>query len=378
MLSYWEKQSFTKFDYAIVGAGITGLSTALSLRENAPEATIIVLERGLRPSGASTRNAGFACFGSASELLDDLENMGQKEMLALVEERWTGLELLRKRVGDVLLGYENKGGYEVLGPKDMYYLDRLDQLNELLRPLFPDRVFSPANEKIKKFGFNPELAAGMIYNPFESQLNTGMMMRALWDMALEAGIHVVTGAEVISWAEHENGVELVVTGALQSDRINLRAGKVGVCTNGFTRKLFPEVPLYPGRGLVLVTTPVADLKFHGAFHMDQGFYYFRDLGDRVLFGGGRNLDMEEETTTEFGENPVIREKLEYYLKELILPGTSFNIDHSWSGIMAFGRNKVPILKEHKPRIFLGVRLGGMGVAIGTQVGQKLAEMMTGV
>ena len=112
--------------------------------------------------------------------------------------------------------------------------------------------------------------------------------------------------------------------------------------------------------------------------MERGYYYFRNLGNRVLFGGGRHLQMEEETTTEFGENPIIREKLEYYLNELILPGESYKITHSWSGIMAFGRNKTPFLKEHKPNIFMGVRLGGMGVAIGTHIGQKLAEMMTGV
>ncbi len=378
MLSYWEKHSFTKFDYAIIGGGIVGLSTALSIRERSPESTIIVLERGLRPSGASTRNAGFACFGSASELFEDLENMGEKEMLALVEQRWSGLQLLRKRVGDVTLGYENHGGYEILEANDLHYLDKLDQLNNLLKPLFPGKVFTPANNKISEFGFSKKLAAGLIYNPFESQLHTGCMMRALWDMALESGIHILTGAEVTSCKESEQGVQLKVKGVLESDTMRLQVRKVGVCTNGFTRKLFPEIPLYPGRGLVLVTSPIKDLKIKGAFHMERGFYYFRDLDNRILFGGGRHLELETETTTEFGENPVIREKLEYYLKELILPGEAYTIDHSWSGIMAFGRNKVPYLKEHKPNIFTGVRLGGMGVAIGTDIGQKLAEMMTGV
>ncbi len=87
--------------------------------------------------------------------------------------------------------------------------------------------------------------------------------------------------------------------------------------------------------------------------------------------------MKEETTTEFGENKIILKTLKGYLKHIILPGSSVKIDRKWSGIMAFGANKRPMVTQHTPNIFLGVRLGGMGVAIGSLVGEKLSEMMTG-
>ena len=73
MFSYWEyKNWITDIDFAIVGSGIVGLNCALALREKYPSASILVLEKGILPQGASTKNAGFACFGSLSELLDDL------------------------------------------------------------------------------------------------------------------------------------------------------------------------------------------------------------------------------------------------------------------------------------------------------------------
>ena len=73
-LSYWERESFFRdIDVAVIGSGIVGLSAALRARELAPSARIAVLERGALPIGASTRNAGFACFGSVSELLDDMD-----------------------------------------------------------------------------------------------------------------------------------------------------------------------------------------------------------------------------------------------------------------------------------------------------------------
>ncbi|CAN5175283.1 hypothetical protein BH23BAC1_BH23BAC1_40990 [soil metagenome] len=55
MLSIWEHQSFLKYDFIVIGAGIVGLSTAISLRELNPKASILILERGVLPIGASTK-----------------------------------------------------------------------------------------------------------------------------------------------------------------------------------------------------------------------------------------------------------------------------------------------------------------------------------
>ncbi len=64
-LSYWEQESFFKgIDVAVIGSGIVGLTAAIHLKTLEPHSRIVVLERGALPTGASTRNAGFACFGS--------------------------------------------------------------------------------------------------------------------------------------------------------------------------------------------------------------------------------------------------------------------------------------------------------------------------
>ena len=64
-LSFWERDSFfNDIDVVIIGSGIVGLSTALSLRERDATLRIAIIERGAMPAGASTRNAGFACFNS--------------------------------------------------------------------------------------------------------------------------------------------------------------------------------------------------------------------------------------------------------------------------------------------------------------------------
>ena len=113
-LSFWEKESFFKnIDVAIIGSGIVGLSAALTIKEKTPSVRVVIFERGALPEGASTRNAGFACFGSITELLDDLETHSEDEVFALVEKRYKGLLKLRQRLGDKNLDYKEWGGYEI-------------------------------------------------------------------------------------------------------------------------------------------------------------------------------------------------------------------------------------------------------------------------
>ena len=69
------------------------------------------------------------------------------------------------------------------------------------------------------------------------------------------------------------------------------------------------------------------------------------------------------------------------LREVILPdfpGHAIGIERRWSGIMGVGPQKKPIVNTLAPNVYCGVRLGGMGVAIGAEVGQKLAELATEV
>ena len=91
-------------------------------------------------------------------------------------------------------------------------------------------------------------------------------------------------------------------------------------------------------------------------------------------GGARNIDFATETTTDFELNKKIQNRLDEVLKNVILPNTSFEIEQRWSGIMGMGKSKTPIVKQLSDNVFCGVRLGGIGVAIGSLIGKELAEL----
>ena len=375
MLSYWERSSFLHYDYIVIGAGIVGLSTALSLRERLPKASILVLERGILPTGASTKNAGFACIGSLTEILEDLNTMPVEKVIELVSLRKKGLQKLRNRVGNDKIDYTENGSYELLMATEIEVLDSMNRVNELLRPILGCDAYHRADNKLSKFGFNQSIVKYLIENTCEGQLNSGKMMRTLLDLCMTNQIEVKTGAEVLSIKPDGNMASVVVRHTPLVTDISFICQKVAVCTNAFTRKLISDIDIKPGRGQVLITEPIPNLKFKGVFHFDRGYYYFREVDGRVLFGGGRNMEMQMEATDEFAYNEKILTDLRLKLATILLPFTPHKIDYSWTGIMAFGKDKFPIIRRHSEHTYIAARMGGMGLAIGSEAGDLLAKLI---
>lgn len=369
MFSYWEiKNWFSGVDYTIVGSGIVGLHAALRLRERFPNSKILVLERGSLPQGASTKNAGFACFGSLSEINDDLKTHTEEEVLELINKRWAGLQLLRKRLGDAVIDFKPFGGYELFLENDTAgyeeCLRRMPFVNEVLKPLFKTDVFA---KEVDRFDFKG-IHEYLIFNPFEGQIDTGNMMQALLKEAYANNILILNSQIVTAHHEKADGVEVAM------GEFTFTTKKLLFATNGFASKLTNDA-VRPARAQVLITEPIPNLDIKGTFHIDRGYYYFRNINDRILFGGARNLDFEGETTAEFGETDIIQQQLEKMLREVILPTTDFTIAHRWSGIMGMGNHKKPIVEQLSQNTYCGVRLGGMGVAIGSMIGAELADLV---
>ena len=375
MFSYWEQQRFSHYDHIVVGAGIVGLSVAIELKERYPDARVLVLERGLLPTGASTRNAGFACMGSATELLDDLQHTGEVEVVGLFEARKKGLERLRNKLGDNQIGYRANGSHELISEHELGVFDRLDCLNQLLLPVTGKPAFKNASERMSEFGFSGAYSKGLIEQTCEGELESGLMMRALMDMAMRCGVEVKTGAEVASFDEQEKGVYVEVKDPFRAEMWLLTCYTMSICTNAFTKQLLPDVDVTPGRGQVLITQPIEGLKFKGIFHFDKGYYYFREIDGRVLFGGGRNMDFDAERTTDFSLNELIQADLEEKLAKIILPANDFQVAQRWTGIMAFGAAKYPIVKAFSNRVFGAFRMGGMGVALGSETAFQLVSII---
>ncbi len=373
-LSYWEYDSFfRKLDAVIIGSGIVGLNAAIHLKTLRPDWQIAVLERGPLPIGASTRNAGFACFGSMTELLEDLAQQPEEHVWKLVQRRWQGLQRLRAKLGDQALEYHEWGGYELFPERETRTLeaclDQMHHFNAILKDVIGiSDCFAKANNEANNFGFQG--ITGIIKNKAEGQIHTGKMMKSLLRLAQTNDILMVSGLHITAFEQQTTKVTLQTANGWTLD-----VPRVILATNGFSQTWLNKPDIQPARNQVLITAPIEGLKIKGCFHYDRGYYYFRNIHNRILLGGGRNLAPEQETTTEFGFRTEIQSALQKLLHDVILPKQQVTIDHWWSGILGIGKSKDPILKHLSERVVLAARLGGMGVAIGTLVGEEAAQLL---
>lgn len=372
-LSFWERETYFKnLDVVIIGSGIVGLNAALELKRQLPQRKITILEKGMLPMGASSRNAGFACFGSPAELLEDLKNHSENELFSLVEKRWKGLQRMRKNLGDQRIDFHNWGGYDLF-ETDQHFedcADRLAYLNKHLASITGKKeTYRVADETITTFGFQG--VRHLILNTEEAQIDTGKMIHTLIELVRQQGIEIINGFAAKTFRDEGIGVNIYTT-----DEEYVACKTLVIATNGFARQLLPDIAVNPARAQVLVTHPIKNLKLKGTFHFDNGYYYFRNINDRVLLGGGRNLDFKTEETFEFGLTKLVQDKLDELLKKMILPYTDYTVDMRWSGIMGMGAEKKSIVKEISKNVFCAVRMGGMGVAIGTLIGEEVAQLAT--
>jgi gamma-glutamylputrescine oxidase len=370
--SIWEQESFlAPRDIVIIGGGLVGLWSAWYLKQANPHRSILLLEKGLLPSGASTRNAGFACFGSPGEILRDMQLRGHHEAMQLVEMRFQGLELLQQHFPPSVLQYEPCGGYECFhdGPAYEEVRQAMDDINLSLKEITGYApVFSTADKDMAAQGLRG--FDHLLWNPLEAALHSGKLMHALTQKVQGTGLTLLSGTSVTGW-EETSGEVLVHT----NQSFSISCQQLLICTNGFARELLPMADVVPARGQILLTAPIPGLSLRGTFHYDEGFYYFRHLGDRILLGGARNEAISEETTPERNVSEPVQQALETFLHRHLLPSPDIPVTHRWAGIMGMGGERQPLIEQVRERVFCAVRLSGVGVAISPLVGKKIAGLM---
>ena len=372
-LSIWEKESFyAPQDIIIVGAGLMGLWTALELKKRNTKLRITIAERATTPLGASTRNAGFACFGSPTELLHDAETIGTDAMLQVVEMRYKGIEKIKSHFTAEQIGFDACGGYECINKNYQHWNvldDKITWLNVLLKEITgEENIFQQSTEKLPSLGL--QAFDSLIENATEASLHSGKLVQALTQKVQAAGITILYGIEITGWEKLSTQINLQT-----NQQINLSSKQVLFSTNAFTQQLLPGLNITPARGQVIVTSPIDGLAMKGTFHYDEGFYYWRNLGNRILIGGARNVAFAEEATTDLSGSDTIRQALELFLKMHLHSSYQYTVEHHWSGIMGFTEDKKPLVAKVSEGVFAAIACNGMGVALTPVVAEKAADML---
>lgn len=368
MFSFWEKQQYLgKYDVIIIGSGFTGLSAGITLLKSKPAMRVAIIESATIGTLASSRNAGFMCYGSPSELGADLGNHNAASMLATIRAKHKGMKLLLQFAGKRNIQFKKVAAYEILSnnaPATTTARAQLDALNKLFQEAIGiPQYFTPTTRS----HFADEFQDAISFT-YEGQLNPAATVYALTQLFRNlGGIHL--NATTAQGLEKSEGHFEVPTnlGIIQGQQVI-------IATNAFTSALIPSSQIQPKRAQVLITSPIAKMPYFGNFHMDFGYVYFRNVGNRLLLGGARNVDFESENSTKPALNPVIQSALDTLLGKL-LPHQKYAIEDRWAGIMGFDSLNVPQVRLLDSNLLVVAGMNGMGTALGPALGYEAANKL---
>lgn len=369
-VSYWQDQAPAaepvSVDVAIIGAGIAGCSVAWWLRDAGLR--VAVIDRGDVCAGASGRNAGFVTCGSVEHFSRQAKTHGEQSALTLWRLCQDNLRLIETHlIADGLeCEYARRGSYSLAGSAH-----EMEVLTETARRLdghgVPVTVVDAAHVE-QHLGVSG-LPGGVLYHD-DGEVHPAKLVR---------GILARSGAAFYPHHEVRSVTETADGFAVHTRLRRFDAALVVMATNGYSADLNPWFAdkIYPTRGQILVTAPVAPFlaaPCYANFVLD----YFRQLADgRVLIGGFRQLAKDTEVGTADVINPAIHQALEDFLTRHLPRLAGVPIEYRWSGTMGFSADGQPLIGGVPGRTGLYV-IGGFtahGIGWGFKAAQILSRLI---
>ncbi|HEY5662022.1 MAG TPA: FAD-dependent oxidoreductase [Gaiellaceae bacterium] len=335
-------------DVAVIGAGITGCACAAALAGEGKRVRVYDA-RGVG-EGASGRNGGFALRGAAARYDIARETYGAEEARELwrrTEQAVDRLESLAgdafRRTGSLRLAadveerVEIRAEYEALR-EDGFAVEWHDELPHL-RPDFHGAIFHPTDGSVQPAGVVQRLA----------------------DRAADAGATFATHHRVESVGD-------------------LEAEHIVIATDGSGHGLLPELDdaLWPARGQVVATAPLAERLFECPHYARHGFDYWQQVADgRVVLGGFRDFSILTEMTNEETTTQPIQDALDAFLVELL--GEMPTITHRWAGIFGLTQDLLPLVGPVPGHdgVWVAAGYSGHGNVFGLLCGELVAGGVLG-
>jgi glycine/D-amino acid oxidase-like deaminating enzyme len=357
---------------AILGAGYTGLSAARQLARTG--ASVVVFDRGVVGSGASSRNAGQVLTGLKLEPAALVARYGETRARQLFDVSRDAIDALEALVAEERIDCDlQRTGHLQAAAKPSHF-EAFKEEQALLARVFGHRVSLVAeSEQVAELGARGY--HGLLLDENSRALNPAQYVHGLATAARRAGALIVenTAVETMSRIGTEWTID---TGAGQ-----IRARDVLVATNGYTGHVTPALQrrLIPIGSYIITTAPLPPEaaarilpKRRMVFDSRYFLHYFRLTADnRLLFGwraefSGPTLESETRAVA------ILRRAMSSTFPEL----SATPIDYAWSGRVAFTRDQMPHAGRMDDMFYAGGYCGH-GVAMATYLGEQIARRIAG-
>jgi glycine/D-amino acid oxidase-like deaminating enzyme len=362
-------------DVAVIGAGFTGLSAALSLAKRG--AKVVVLESEAIGWGASCRNGGMVLSGlklGVNKLISRYGRELTRRMYAASLETIDTVERIVKEE-NIACDFVRTGHLEVACKKahfDDYarqveVIDR--EFNHRLRVVARDELREEIGSDIYHGGMVDEVSAG---------INPARYAAGLGAAAMRAGAEISERTRVRNiQRESRDGAAGF---RLDTSRGAIWARHVLVGTSGYTGAATPALrkKVIPIGSFIIATEVLSEALGHELsprnrqiYDSKNYLYYYRITSDnRMLFGGRAAFFPETEQTIRKSAEILRRGMVEVYpqLREA-------KVEYTWGGTLDFCFDMMPHAGQIDG-IHFAVGYAGHGVAMATWQGWKMAEWIT--
>lgn len=367
-------------DVAIVGGGLTGLSTAYHLKKARPELEIIVLEAGRVGSGASGSSTGMLGPGVGGSMISLRRKFGDATARKMYAASVSGVKSALSLIQDEQLSCE-------LEISEQFLVARTES---------QARALHAQSESFKELGFDvPYLDRHQLYERLHNNFyhggirykEAGLVNPAALCQDL-ARIVALRGVKVFE----SSPVRSINTGDpanLESPNGTVRAEQVVIATNAFTTQLGllkgRITPLYTHVLLTekLTRAQISVLHWKGReaiVEFRNLFNYFRLTPDnRILFGGGKpslatgNLSKGMKGK----DHQRAIKKVEGEFRKIFPTLSGLAVERTWSGPMGFTLDRLPILGRLRAEgnmLFAGAWCGH-GLALATASGAVIGSLL---
>lgn len=363
----------TSTDLLIIGAGYSGLWTALLAKEENPNREIVILEAGEVATGASGRNGGFMD-ASLTHGFSNGYSRWKRELPALLA---LGIQNLNE-IEETLERYNIDCDYirtgEIGVATEPHHIEEMKEELELARPYGLNFRFYDRDE-LQSIVKSPLFIAGLKHSD-ASLVNPAQLAWGLSRTCLDLGVCLYENSPVTKL--EQNGKYVIA----HTPHGRIRANRVALATNAFP-PLLKRLSCYvvPVYDYALMTEPLTpaqreSIGWHGREGLSDSsylFHYFRTTADgRILWGG---YDAVYYWNNGFGphlENvPAMHERLAEHFFQAFPQLEGLRFSHAWGGAIDTCSRYSPFWgTAHHGKTAYSMGFTGLGVG-STRFGAKV-------
>jgi glycine/D-amino acid oxidase-like deaminating enzyme len=352
----------------VIGAGFTGIATALTLAERGYKVT--VLEKNRVGWGASGRNGGQMIGGMSGER-GLLKYWGEDAVDTIHELGYRGHEIIEQRVQHYDIACDLKHGYIDVALKQRHLDDQNEWLEFLSKRGMGDKLRLVGREELPALIGTDHYLGGLINNR-NGHLHPLNLCLGEARAAAQLGVSIHEGSEV---TEIIHGSKPCVT--TRQGRVNAKfVVLAGNAYHHLERRTLSGL-VFPAGSFIIATEPLSEEEIERLNPLDlavcdqnEVLDYFRLSADkRLLFGGRCNYSGREPRSIQGTMLPRLHR---------IFPQLSHKrIDYAWGGKIGIVVNRVPLLGRVSDTVFYCMGYSGHGVNMTHACGEIMAEAVAG-